>query len=194
MIILGPFRWGVHNGEVPLTEGWINVAWRREFPAHFLFWLPHHIQLLNSLLCDINLFLPPYHHRCIAVYASHIKQKVSLGLGAGGMQKHRRENPGNMCQGLTGPLEAAPEAVWCSRSVSLPTALWFVIKPSPNGMEGRTGLLSAHRWDNSGHLCSDALQTAPCEAHHHCLRCEASQVRARSRRVHRALVYILKWT
>lgn len=55
----GPFRWGVHNGEVSLTEGWINVAWRREFPPHFLPWLPHHIQLLNSLLCVINLFLPP---------------------------------------------------------------------------------------------------------------------------------------
>jgi len=29
------FRWGVHNGKVFLTEGWINVAWRREFPRHF---------------------------------------------------------------------------------------------------------------------------------------------------------------
>lgn len=137
------------------------MAWRREFPAHFLFWLPRHIQLLNSLLCDINLFLLSYHHRCIAVYASHIKPKVSLGLGAGRMQKHGCEDPGNMCQSLSAASEAARAAVWCSRSVFLPMALWFIIKPSPSEMEGGMGLPSARRWGNSGHLCSEALQTAP---------------------------------
>lgn len=85
----GLFRWGVHNGEVSLTEGWINVAWRREFPPHFPPWLPHHIQLLNSLLCAINLFLPPWHHRCITVYALHIKPKVSLEFEAGSLLRQQ---------------------------------------------------------------------------------------------------------
>lgn len=66
-------------------------------------------------------------------------------------------------------------AVRCSRSVSLPTALWFIIKPSPTGMEGGMGLPSPRRWDNSGHLCSEALQTAQTEVHPHCLRYEASR-------------------
>lgn len=47
-------------------------------------------------------------------------------------------------------------------------------------------LPSPHRWDNSGHLCSEALQTAQTGMHnrggiHHCPSYEVSQVKPRPR-------------
>lgn len=186
----GPFRWGVHNGEVSLTEGWVNVAWRREFPAHFLFWLPHHIQLLNSLLCDINLFLPPHHHGCIAVYASHIKPKVSLGLGAGRMQKHHCVDPGNMCQTLVWSVLGGPQ----SRDVQP------VCFPS-NGSLARNKAL---RW-RFLHLADGATVDICAQRHrrqhkprrhiHRCPRDDVSQVKPRPRQIHDELCgTIWNWT
>lgn len=117
----GPFRWGVHNGEVSFTEGWINVAWRGEFPAHFPFWLPHHIQLLNSLLCVINLFLPPQHHRCITVYALRIKPRCHWDFGMGSMLRQY------LCvvRGIRGyPRGNAFHLLCCQEGLSQQDAAW----------------------------------------------------------------------
>lgn len=79
-----------------------------------------------------------------------------MGLGAARMQKHGCEDPDNMCQSLSG----AHGAVWCSWSVSLPTAPWFLIKPSPNGVEGGMGLPSP-----SDGTTVDSCAHRPCRQH-----------------------------
>lgn len=113
------------------------------------------------------------------MYASHIKPKVSLGLGAGGMQKHRCEEPGNMCQTLVGSVLGGPQ----SRDVQP------VCFPS-NGSLARNKAL---RW-RFLHLADGATVDICAQRHrqrhkprrqaHRCPRDDVSQVKPRPRRIH----------
>lgn len=93
----------------------------------------------------------------MAAHASRVQPEVSLGHGAGGTQKCLCQGLDNVCPSLLGTSEAEGR----SRVVQ---AVHF----SSNGSLGRRRALpeggteppSPRRWDNSGHLCSEAMQTA----------------------------------